>query len=104
MEIAADTPGQGASALPVPWNPTLWQHAAEMGAAGLPEVRATSAAGEPDEALLSAVSALALACDYMAGAELASGAIYWLGWSDAQQQMRNRPKRRAHTNHLYLVR
>lgn len=105
MKIAASTTGQDASALAVPWNPTTWQHTAEVANAVLSEVSRASAAGNASDELLSAVSALTLVCTHMFQTELAVEAIYRLGWDRAQQQLRERPrKRRTSRTHLHLVR
>jgi hypothetical protein len=106
MKIAAQSPGRGIPALPVPWSLTTWQHTAERAEAVLSEVE-QAGDGNPSVALLSAVASLAQACASLASTEVAVVAIaergYQAGWRDAQQTQARPRKRGKRKAYLRLV-
>jgi len=107
MKIAAESPGRGIPAVPVPWTLTTWQHTAERAEAVLSEVEQAAEGGSASTALLGAVASLAQACAHLASTELAVVAIgelgYQTGWRDGQQAQARPRKRGKRKTCLRLV-
>jgi hypothetical protein len=107
MKIAAESPGRGIPAVPVPWSLTTWQHTAERSEAVLSEVEQAAEGGSASIALLGAVASLAQACAHLASTELAVVAIgdlgYQTGWRDGQQAQARPRKRGKRKTYLRLV-